>query len=1342
MKVRAFLSFLFLVLATALSMDARAHSGNSVDGMLTHIASTPRPDLGIGGTRNFYVVADDGHNVPVDLSAATLPVGGVQALMFKRVRATAAAGVASQSLAPGQKLQVRTISLLDAFSSNDVFPTSGNRKYISLLCKWPDSGNGEPRTPAFFQTQLGATAPGFNDYFQEMSYGGSNITGSNAAAAWVTMPQPRSFYYPPGQPNDGTYLTAMAQGCIDAAQASVNFSGYVGVNMMFNDLVDSCCAWGGGAFLNFPAGEGGNRVVSVTWMPFINGNDFGWLDHGVLAHELSHSFGSPHSNGPGGYQYNNSWDVVSNPGGTCAVSDASYGCLGQHAVGDNKLAMDFITGARIATHPANGAMATYNIERMAQPANAGGTHQLLKILTSDPHKYYTVESRQRVGYDQNVPGDGVIIHEVIDNRPFVSPNNPGDPARLLRPDGVTTPALDFNLGGLGARWSVGQVYLNAGSNVKITVVSYSGTGTANIKVEPATAPGEYTFTLASIDVIEGVNTVNLAVTRSAPFTTAGSLTWTTSDGTAVAGTDFGTAGNTTQKTGSLTWTAGTGGTKNITVGAAGSVIPVINNPAIEATKAFTVTISAPVGGVLGTTTAATVNILDVSSVIQLASSTASVNEAGPNVTLELTRTGSTTTAQAVTYTTTAGTATATTDYTTTTGTITFGIGETSKVIAIGTTIVAAPFIRVMNDTTIEGPETFNVTLSAPTAGASLGAPTAAVVTIESDDSGFTMASATRSFTEGAGAQTILVNRSGSAGAVSVNYTFTNGTATNGSHYTGVNGTLNWADDDATQKAIPVTIGDDAAPNAARTFTVTLSGAVGGIIAAPTATTSTIADNDNSVQFSLAATTVAEGTANLVLNVTRTGSTTGTAQVTWTANNGTAIAGTDFGVLSVPAAPTGVINWAAGDAAAKSVTIPILNDVIAEPTKAFTVSLSAPVGPSLGLGTNTTVNVTLTDNDKGLAFLPSTYTVSEGVGNVVITVQRIGPVTTAASATWATVSGTAVIGQDYGTLNSAVQKTGTLSWPIGNAANKTIVVPIINDLVGGEPDKTFTVVLTPGAGYVIAGPNAASVTIQDNDIAPQTNVQFAQPKYLVMESGVTVALTVDRVVLSSCALASTVNYATVAGTALATSDYTTKTGTLNWGAGDCTSKQITVNIVNNAVPEATEAFRVVLSAPLSGTGLGSPGDATVVILDDDELFPAGGAIPAGFSIPVGVTKGWHVSSDTGAYAGFYTLKTDDLDDGESAGLQMAGTFAAGNVNFRVKVSSELNFDLLKFYIDDVLQTPNWSGTANVAWQLSPNYAITAGAHTLKWVYTKDASAAMGMDAMYIDGLVTPAFTPAP
>jgi hypothetical protein len=397
---------------------------------------------------------------------------------------------------------------------------------------------------------------------------------------------------------------------------------------------------------------------------------------------------------------------------------------------------------------------------------------------------------------------------------------------------------------------------------------------------------------------------------------------------------------------------------------------------------------------------------------------------------------------------------------------------------------------------------------------------------------------------------------------------------------------------------------------------------------------------------------------------------------------------------------------------------------------------------VAIGPYGTTTVTINDDDRGVQFQQAAYTAQEATNpSVVLSVLRLGPTTSIASATWTTVNGNGVSGTDFGVLGNAAPRTGTLTWAMGDAAAKTITIPILNNAIGGQPDRLFQVSLTPGAGMILGTPGTATVTIQDDDIPPQTSVQFSQAKYIVIENVGNAVLTLQRIDLGpGFALQAKVNFATQAGTALATSDFTSKTGTVTWPPGDGADKQVTVAIVNNAVAEPPESFKVVLSAPNPGTNLGTPGEATVTILDDDEAFPAQCAMPAGFSIPGGVTTGWHVTSEPGAYEGACALRSDQVDDGESAGLEMSGTFAAGNVSFRVKISSELNFDSLTFFVDGVPQPLTWSGTAVAGWTASPNYPLTAGVHALRWVYQKDASAGVGMDAAFVDGLVTPAFTP--
>ncbi len=69
-----------------------------------------------------------------------------------------------------------------------------------------------------------------------------------------------------------------------------------------------------------------------------------------------------------------------------------------------------------------------------------------------------------------------------------------------------------------------------------------------------------------------------------------------------------------------------------------------------------------------------------------------------------------------------------------------------------------------------------------------------------------------------------------------------------------------------------------------------------------------------------------------------------------------------------------------------------------------------------------------------------------------------------------------------------------------------------------------------------------------------------------------------------------------------------------------------------------------------------------------------------------------------------------------------------------VSSEPNYDYLRFYIDSDMQD-EWSGS--VSWTAA-SYPVTAGTHTFKWEYSKDISVSTGSDLAGVDYIIFPPF----
>jgi hypothetical protein len=114
----------------------------------------------------------------------------------------------------------------------------------------------------------------------------------------------------------------------------------------------------------------------------------------------------------------------------------------------------------------------------------------------------------------------------------------------------------------------------------------------------------------------------------------------------------------------------------------------------------------------------------------------------------------------------------------------------------------------------------------------------------------------------------------------------------------------------------------------------------------------------------------------------------------------------------------------------------------------------------------------------------------------------------------------------------------------------------------------------------------------NENAELISIDRAQ--YSVSESAGSIDVVVTRSGVSPAA--ASVQFATVAGTATAGSDYQESSGTLIWSAGDMTPRTITVPIASDDVVEGDETFTLTLSNSL-GAAMGSPATATVHIVDE-------------------------------------------------------------------------------------------------------------------------------------------------
>lgn len=336
------------------------------------------------------------------------------------------------------------------------------------------------------------------------------------------------------------------------------------------------------------------------------------------------------------------------------------------------------------------------------------------------------------------------------------------------------------------------------------------------------------------------------------------------------------------------------------------------------------------------------------------------------------RTGGNQGTVSVNYAVTAGSATDGSDFSIASGTLTFENNQTSKTFQVD----------IKNDTSSEGNETVNLSISSPTNGASLGNPSSATLTILDDESGGGNSSGNSSSSaqsstssnphgllnfsalsyavpEDKGSITVTISRDGgSNGAVNVNYTTANGTGKSGTDYTATNGTLNFSSGE-TSKTLAIAISDDSSVDGSKTFTIALSGQTGGAgLGSQSTTTVTMLDDETddfstatgSLKFSKATYDVTEGSGKADIIVQRITGNKGTVSVNYSTVSGTGFSGVDFTSTS------GTLTFQPGETS-KIISIPVLKDSSSESGDNFYVELASPTAnASLASPYSTTVNI--------------------------------------------------------------------------------------------------------------------------------------------------------------------------------------------------------------------------------------------------------------------------------------------------------------------------------------------------------------------------------------------------
>jgi ribosomal protein L35AE/L33A/disulfide oxidoreductase YuzD len=830
-----------------------------------------------------------------------------------------------------------------------------------------------------------------------------------------------------------------------------------------------------------------------------------------------------------------------------------------------------------------------------------------------------------------VSGQTVTVNYATANGTAAAPADYVTASGLLSfAPGDTTETITVTVNGDVLDEADGDTFsVNLATPVGATLGDGSGVGTiTDDDPLPALSVNDVSVTEGNAGTLNAVFTVGL----NAPSGRSVSVDYATANGTATAPADYSAVN------GALTFAAGEV-TKQVTVSVKGDTLD-------EPTESYLLNLSAPVAATIGDAQGVG-TILDDDNPPSITINDATVSPEGnsgtSNATFTVTLSGASGRNVSVGFATADDTAAAPSDYAANGGSVIFVPGDTSETVTVQT----------KGDTVDELDETFFVTLANP-----LNATIAdghGVGTIVDDDNPPSISIAGVTVTEGNSGSVqanFTVTLSGASGLpITVDYATADGTAHAPADYTAAPPATLPFNPGVVTRTVTVPVNGDALDEADETFFVNLTNATNATLA-DTQAQGTITDNDTPPSVSIADVVVTEGnggTTNATFAVMLSAASGRALSVDYATSPGTATAPADF------TATTGTLSFVAGETA-KSVSVPVIGDVLDEIDETFTVGLSngsnVTIGDGLALGT-------ITDDDPLPAVSVNDVTVIEGNSGTVAATFTVGlsaPSGRSVTVAYASADGSATAPDDY----TAV--TGSLTFAAGETT-KTVTVNVKGDTTN-EPDETLTLNLSgPVNATILDGQGLGRIT--DDDGFPALVINDAT----VTEGNSGTVNAVFTVSLSNpSGQTVNVNYATANGTAVAGADYTSTSGTLSFSPGALT-RTITVPVLSDALDEIDETFTVGLTGATNadisdGLGLGTITDndplPTLSVNDVTVTEGNSGTVAATFTVTQNAPSGRATTVD------YATLAETATSPADFTAVNGTLVFAAAEVTKQVTV----------------------------------------------------------------------------
>jgi hypothetical protein len=409
---------------------------------------------------------------------------------------------------------------------------------------------------------------------------------------------------------------------------------------------------------------------------------------------------------------------------------------------------------------------------------------------------------------------------------------------------------------------------------------------------------------------------------------------------------------------------------------------------------------------------------------------------------------------------------------------------------------------------------------------------------------------------------VTVSLSGSiSSGVSVAYSTSNGSATAGSDYQGVSGTLNFSKNQ-TSKTIAIPIYGDTTFEGDEFFFVNLRNAKHATIADGQAVVNILNDDTQIWIYDTSLNEGNSGTTTFNFEVWLSAAVNKPLTVNYATANGTATAGSDYqatsGTLTIPAGQTSGI-----------ITVQVNGDNVSEPDETFLVNLS---NPSIGTLSDGQAVGTIVDDEPHIGIM-NVSTAEGNVGTTALsfTVALTTPSNVPITVNFATADGTATTAD-----NDYVPTSGTVTFAPG-VTSQDITVMVSGD-GNVETDEDFFVNLSNPTNAQLDSSQAEGQILSDDNAVMHIDSYYWDSEPDPYYGGTTTfAFNVWLTLPSNDTV--TVDFSTLDGAAIAGYDYLPTWGTLTFAPGE-TYQTIYVSVLPDWDYESIEEFYVLLSNPSS------------------------------------------------------------------------------------------------------------------------------------------------------------------